>query len=590
MWAALAKWWHPVNSVSSSHAPTHPAALIARDADRLGLEAAACAAYLAWAAGDPTATAPSLAVLQLAVRRKHRVLATRALAGLTAAGVGTEAIEVSLLFQAALLLADVGLPVTAWAQAALRDARLSVGQRAELLIAFGDLAAAEVCLAADAAAGLVAAALAARVELARWRGDWPLVRDLAGVFARQFSSAPLVQQPETADEMWQRARVVLSLGVAAATQGDPAAALAHVDQALSLAPQFAEALAFRGAWRLQAGDTAGGLADLDQAGIHSPAFSLPVALLRLRHSASGANVGRLETVAPAVAALVPNGPVPPNWLALEAEIPALLQSIGTNFSRYPTVGAEQDLRRVAVPASPRYRCRQALDWALLVPPAEVTAHLAQIVQEHPYSSVALAYAGEWQLWLGHLDAAEALLHAALDHWAHTRWPHAGLATVAVLRGDHAEAERWLDLGRQRMGGEGPPWLLLRAELAWRRRLLNEGCALAEAAVARQPGRTAAWLILGLAEFDRGGTTRGEQAAQAVAAGVPALWLAAERVAVVADPTQIPSQRTRLAAALRLMRGCRSSSLAVFAASDAPDTATQVVRWKTTPRGDKSHGM
>lgn len=387
------------------------------------------------------------------------------------------------------------------------------------------------------------------LPLARWRGQ----TELAGKLA-----AAALQTNAGDAEAW------LTLGVLAAHTGDDAAALGHLDRTLAADPRQFEALCWRAELHLRRGDLPACHRDLDAAAIAAPGFCLPAAILRLLASDDGANMGRLDAVAAAFAQMWPQRyakaqTMQQTWQLAQNDLRPALQRLGLNRGRYLTLDTGAALRRFDPPPSPRHRSRQILESAHVLPPSEVTAALQDHAETAPHSPLPLAYAGEWQLWLGQLDAAEKLLQRALDRWQFTRWPHAGLATVALLRGQFAPAVRWLDLGRQRMGGEGPPWLVARGEIAWRQGRSQQAIEFLSAAVQRQNRRAAAWVVLGLADPARADTCAGW-----LQDAVPALWSDARKLAQAGDPQRQPSSAQLLQAALGLLRGCRASSLSVYA--------------------------
>ena len=404
-------------------------------------------------------------------------------------------------------------------------------------------------LAALGVAQPVAPAQPDAATLHRWRGD----------FAAALAAAPDPDGPSA----------LLTLALQAIAADDWPAARANLDRALDADPRMAEAYNWRAEANHKGGDVAGSHADLDQAAICANEFSLATALLRLHISPAGANAGRLDPVLPALCALHP--PIAAaegahRYMLVQQAIGPTLQLLGWNRSTTVTVGTGDALRHVDVPASPRYRSRQALELAHLLPHA-VQPALQDLVARCPESALPLAYLGEWRLFVGDLAGAETALQAAIAQWRQTRWAYAGLATVRLLRGELDDAQRWLDLGRQEMAGEGPPWMVLRGELAWMRGQLPQALTMIQQAVAKQPGRIAARVLLAMVQRDGGDKAALAETVAALADGAPGL-------ASDARTRAGEDAGDQLAAMHAMLRGCRSSSLTVYHAAER----CRVVRW------------
>lgn len=381
----------------------------------------------------------------------------------------------------------------------------------------------------------------------RWRGEWPTAIALA--------EATLADNPASSEAL-------LTLGLARIAADDWSGALPWLDRALAADPRLAEAYAWRAEAQFRRGDVGAAHRELDQATVCADGFSLAAALLRLHISPAGANAGRLDPVLPALCALDPAIAAAQgaqrHQLAQQAIAPTLA-ALAWNRSTTVTLGSGDQLRPVELPASARHRCRQALEQAYLLPQT-VEPTLLDLVAQCPDSSLPLAYLGEWRLWLGNLAGAEAALQAAIAQWRQTRWAYAGLATVALLRGDLDQAERWLDTGRQVMGDEGPPWVVLRGELAWLRGQLPQAKVLLLQAVARQSTRMTAWVLLGLCQRDAGDV-----------GGLAATWAHLTDCApgMCSDASAVDPEPGAALQALRAMvHGCRSSSMTVYTTGDA----------------------
>lgn len=511
-----------------------------------GWDGVALDCWRAWAAADPADPRPRRAQLDLWARRRAALGAgaTAADAGWLVAASDTVAVAVARAV-AAEPAAD-----PAWGPLLRGQTHRPPAVRAANLIALGDLAAAEATLDADPAGAAVdASARAARAMLHRWRGEEAAARTLARM--------ALALDPHNA-------AALTTLGALAWRAGAFAEAVQHLERAANNDPAADEALAWLARAHLAQGDADRAQAALDRCVIAARGFSLPAALLRLQASAAGATVGRMEGVLPALQALWPERlhglQAEVLWQAAEALIAPTLERLASNLSDQSTLDTGSALRRWTPPSSPRHACRAVLEAAHVAATDDITLTLAALCAAHPTSPIPLAYAGEWQLWLGDLSNAERLLRAAIERWPWVRWPHAGLATLSLLRGDYLEALRWLDLGRQRLGSEGPPWLVLRGEIAWRQGRVDAAVDYLQRAVAAQPARVAAQVLLGLARHDRGDRGAGVAAASWLADAAPGLFGDAVRSA--ASPAD---DRAVLLACLDLSRGCRASSLAAYAA-------------------------
>lgn len=542
LWAAAGDWARAVQVArAADHLET-----AAQLADLAGWEGVALDLWRAWSARDPDDPRPRRAQLDLWARRRVPL----GLGPVPADGAWLKSASDDRAVQVARAVAGEGAADPAWT-ALLRDQpHRPAAVRAALLVAMGAADGAEAILAAATFGGAAGPdAHAALARLQRWRGAHPLALEQA--------NAALAADPNHATALTTR-------GVLAWRAGDFAAAVDWLTRAVAADPAADEALAWLARAHLHLGDRDGAQLALDRCVIAAQAFSLPAALVRLQASDAGATAGRMEGVLPALLALWPDrlqGLTGASlWRAAEALIAPTLDRLGDNMSDQTTLDRGAQLQRWIPPPSPRHACRAVLEAAHVATVGEVTAALDSLVERHPTSPIPLAYAGEWQLWLGDLARAERLLRAAVERWPWVRWPHAGLATVHVLRGDQDEALRWLDLGRQRLGSEGPPWQVLRGEIAWRCGRVQAAVDHLQRAVAAQPARVAAQALLGLARHDQGDATAAGRAVAWLADAAPGLHGDAARTA---GPKA--DDRAVLQACLALSRGCRASSLAAYAA-------------------------
>jgi predicted Zn-dependent protease len=294
----------------------------------------------------------------------------------------------------------------------------------------------------------------------------------------------------------------------------------------------------------------------------------------------------VDAFVPIVMALFPHlDPAAQPWQDVADAVPAALQALGNNRSGWPTRQIAlasawqgpggQSIQRMWLPRSPRQQCRRAQELLYHAPVESALAGLNHVAATCPWSPLPLAFRGELYLWLGDFAAAEADLRQALDRWPWTRWAHAGLAAAALHGGAVQQAINWLDLGRDRMKSEGPPWRVLRGEAALQTGDAGEALPLLAEAVRVQPTRIAARWLLALAQVQAGNSAAAEVTAAELASGAPGLW----QTALVAAQRQVPEPTLLvvLQAGLLLLRGCRASSFSVHARPDGQGART--IRWQ-----------
>ncbi|MBM4345477.1 MAG: tetratricopeptide repeat protein, partial [Deltaproteobacteria bacterium] len=485
LWAAACDWARAVQTAREDGDLGAAAQL----ADLAGWEGVALDLWRAWSARDPHDPRPRHAQLALWARRRVPI----GLAPISWDRTWLDAARDDRAVLVARAVAGCAAADPAWVAALADQPHRPPAAQAALAIAIGQVATAEAILDAALDRGDPGAdTRGARATLHRWRGD--------AESAERQALLALASDPGNATAH-------ATLGALACRSGRFDAAVDHLARAAASDPADDEALAWLARAHLGRGDRDRAQAALDRCVLAARGFSLPAALLRLLASDAGPTVGRMEGVLPALLALWPDrlrgldGEA--LWRAAEALLGPTLDRLGNNLSDQTSLGQGRELVRWTPPPSPRHACRGVLEAAHVAAAEEVTLALDALIAAHPTSPIPLAYAGEWQLWIGDLDCADRCLRAAVDRWPWVRWPHAGLATVRLLRGEFSEALRWLDLGRQRLGGEGPPWQVLRGEIAWRQGRLDAAVDHLRRAVAAQPSRVAAQVLLGLAGGDRG---------------------------------------------------------------------------------------
>ncbi|MSQ83936.1 MAG: tetratricopeptide repeat protein [Myxococcales bacterium] len=558
-YAALCQW--------ATAGDAHWYAQAVRLADRAGWLGLAIDAALAWCERAPTAAEPRATLVRLLLRRPSAQL-TEQLALLAQHSNWTVHLDDTSVIVAGRWLAHAAISGNRLPLTVAADPRLSCGLTAEHLIISGQLLEAETVLDQACAASTAAASiLALRSTLARWRGQWQLATAMAQRALVTSPSCPTAH---------------LTLAVATFVQADYRAALTELNTALAVDSTLAEAYAWRARCYAELGDPRQAQRDLDLCTLHSDGFSLPATLLRVMWTPVAANYGRFDSLLPALNQLWPaqlGSCTGEEQVCAQAQalLQPTLELLGHNLSTLTTLGSGQTLRRQAVAPSARHCARQAIECARDQPVQLVTQVLHSAVVDHSYSPLPLAYAGEWQLWLGNYTQAEQVLRQALQQWPHTRWPHAGMATLAMLQGDLTAGLAWLDLGRQRLASEGPAWLMLRGEIGWRQGRNVQAVELLNQAVARQPTRTAAQLALGLACADQGDEAGLLRAVQWLSACVPALFSDARRLAESEAAGAPAGDRAIATKALEMVRGCRSSSMTVYAAPWHPDHRVMAVR-------------
>lgn len=421
-------------------------------------------------------------------------------------------------------------------------------------------------------------AIAWRARLRLWSGD------VAGAAAD--AATALGVQPEPQDAL-------LVQGICAQLTGQQSeadrafASLLARPRTLGNADLQAEALLWQAEQLHASGDASAAIRAVERA-VATARRSLPAAhLLRWVVAPNPPTAASVDAFVPLIRALLPDLPEgEAHWTAVADAVPVALALLGHNRSGWPTRSAAnadagwaapggQRLARVWLARSPRQQCRLAQERLYHAPVDQVLAQLNGVLASCPWSPLPLAFRGELYLWLGAYPQAEADLRLALERWPWTRWAHAGLACAALQRGALQEALDWLDLGRERMRSEGPPWRVLRGEAALRGGEPDRAAALLQEATQLQPTRIAARWLWALALADSGKAAEALQVAAQLADGAWGLWQSALGAALRQSPT--PQLRDVMQAGLALLHGCRASSFSVHAGPGGSGART--LRWQ-----------
>lgn len=258
-------------------------------------------------------------------------------------------------------------------------------------------------------------------------------------------------------------------------------------------------------------------------------------------------------------------PVIPDLLPIEGRVGAIRHAFETTLARFagnrstaPTwVDAHGQLHRLHAADHPRRRGRTLQLLARHRPLADILPRFDALDAELPLEPVTRTYRGELLLWLGEYAAAAAAFEEALALSELTTWAWIGLGAAQWLSGDPALALQTWDRGVEAVDFEGPTLFVYRGEL------LRQAGAHAEArleldlALLASRRRVSSWIVRALLAHDEGDLRPATVVADAVRAQLPGLWLDATRATGL--PWATPDVVPPLEAALRLMRGNRSSS-------------------------------
>lgn len=453
-------------------------------------------------------------------------------------------------------------------------ARSALDLRLPWLVASDQLAAAWALVSASSEP----LTIAWRARLRLWSGD------VAG--AANDAAAALAAQPTLDDAL-------LVHGICAQLTGQQPEAELALASVLARprthhnADLQAEALLWQAEQLHASGDAAAAIRAVERA-VATARRSLPAAhLLRWVVAPNPPTAASVDAFVPLIRALLPDLPEgEAHWTAVAEAVPLALALLGHNRSGWPTRPAEdadagwsapggQRMTRVWLARSPRQQCRLAQERLYHAPVDQVLAQLNGVLASCPWSPLPLAFRGELYLWLGAHVQAEADLRLALERWPWTRWAHAGLACAALQRGALQEALDWLDLGRERMRSEGPPWRVLRGEAALRGGEPDRAAVLLQEATQLQPTRIAARWLWALALANSGQEAEALQVAAQLADGAWGLWQSALGAAL--RQSAAPQLHDVLQAGLGLLRGCRASSFSVHAGPGGSGART--LRWQ-----------
>jgi tetratricopeptide (TPR) repeat protein len=252
----------------------------------------------------------------------------------------------------------------------------------------------------------------------------------------------------------------------------------------------------------------------------------------------------------------------------------VLERMAGNLGPSPTVAAvaadgTRGFVPLALPPTSRAKAAHALASLRWQGPDAAEADLVGLLARRPWSVHTLCYLGELHLWRGHY--AEALRSfRATRRLEPARWADIGTVAALMLTERYARALAMVRLAERRF----PPIVagtlpVYRGALRRRTGDLDGAIDDLREALAAKPSRTGARIELCLALRARG--LRGEAtavAADLVRDAVPLLVDAADTVGLdwLAEPPLLVGDDV-LRAALRAMRGNRSSMITTWIASD-----------------------
>lgn len=270
-----------------------------------------------------------------------------------------------------------------------------------------------------------------------------------------------------------------------------------------------------------------------------------------------------------VAVLVPDlPPIDGQIQSVRRTFETALARLSGNRSMASTwVDARGGLHRLHAVDHPRRRGRTLQMLIRHLPLDQILPRFDALDAELPREPVTRTYRGELLLWLGHYAEAAAAFEEALRLSVLTTWAWIGLGATQWLSGDADAALQTWARGVEAVDFEGPTLFVYRGEL------LRQAGAHAEArleldlALLASRRRVSSWIVRALLASDEGDDRPVQVVADAVRAQIPGLWLDACRSAgrswSTADAAVV------LEAALRLMRGNRSSSVPMWQLEGQP---------------------
>ncbi|MCA9662448.1 MAG: hypothetical protein KC486_29180, partial [Myxococcales bacterium] len=195
-------------------------------------------------------------------------------------------------------------------------------------------------------------------------------------------------------------------------------------------------------------------------------------------------------------------------------------------------------------------------------PDDLHRAFAALTERFPASPHPWCYWGELHLWLGELVAAEACFRRPVARDA--RWAYVGRAAIHLLRGEFAEAHAEFDaVSREYRPLPGATTHVYAGELYRRQGELTRAVAELDVAVEAKPGRVGARINRVLCNAALGQIDAAEREARDLQERYPWIFLSAARTIDAPGPTPIERLVALMEAALRSMRGNRSSHTITF---------------------------
>ncbi len=277
----------------------------------------------------------------------------------------------------------------------------------------------------------------------------------------------------------------------------------------------------------------------------------------------------------------------PGWRARSRPLDAvekLCAALGPNRTTFPYVKEGGALRLLEVPPSARgesIRTQAQLRWRAA---GEVLAAFGELAASssslHP-----LLYQGEVFAWVGRWAEAEACFERPVS--ADMRWAPIGMASVAACRGETPAARRWLQRAAAHPAGPGPTWHAWDAEVLVLEGRHSDARTRLEQALALSPSRvglrvTLAWLLARHAP-----ATEAAAAFQALCAEAPLLLARAS--SGTPPPLLPPAERAAvLERAHAMLLANRSASTPTFVDGGGLFFLAPLEEWRKVVRLDAAH--
>lgn len=383
----------------------------------------------------------------------------------------------------------------------------------------------------------------------------------------------------------------LRRALAALDAGDRATVGAALDEALDADPEGATTRALVARVRFLAGGFDGALGELEAAAdrAEDPAYPRRLRLawlIRLhylqeaREALEPLLAGTLDAnLARTAADLLARTGAPDRALAC-------LEALGGNLTPWPTRLGPDGLQPVPAGPSPRTLAREVqhqVVWRGIDATLDALDPVLEALDHHP---VAECYRGELLLWAERFPEARASFEGILDREPGTTWGWFGLAATLTRTGEAEAALEALARGRAVLGYAGASMPMYRAEALWHLGRLQEAAAELEKATTVHPTRFAAWVLRVRVEDALGRPAPRDEAFAVLAREAAPLVEVAATVAGVPRPApgQPPGDAAEpiAGAALRLLRGSRSSACPVWFAPDTGAVRSLVLHHPVFP--------